>query len=365
MINKNVLAALNSLGIGIDKGNNTQIETNANEQMHTGNTGFGAELVPAAQLSQEVFETLPKYSSFLDLLPGFHGYNLPMSIKKPMIGEAPFFKGASEHTDAPFTIKSGTRLATADVQLDQKKFDMQIDISEELKEFNVLGADKFLAKIKEKIGASMTRTIEALIINGDIETGATGNVNSDDEAPAATDYFLKADGLRKVGLAEGGLDVGTLDFADFIALTAKLGDYAGDPASCLWLLNGGSYTKALTIAEFLTASTNGKSSTVFDGSITNILGSDVRRARDLGKTEADGKKSYDTPANNVKGNILYFWLPAVQYGFGSQGLNVKLFDWGSQGVQLDCWFFLALKVIKKITNVITDATVANGYNITN
>ena len=47
-----------------------------------------------------------------------------------------------------------------------------------------------VATIQRKLASSAARTQEALILNGDTTAGATGNVNSDDGAPASTSYYL-------------------------------------------------------------------------------------------------------------------------------------------------------------------------------
>ena len=70
-------------------------EQKANEVMHTTNTGFWKETVPVNVLLDPALDMLPKYSSLINLLPGNHGNNMPISAKVPVIGEASLFQGNS------------------------------------------------------------------------------------------------------------------------------------------------------------------------------------------------------------------------------------------------------------------------------
>jgi hypothetical protein len=44
-------------------------EQKANEVMHTGNSGFGAELIPTNVVLDPALDLLPKYSSLINMLP--------------------------------------------------------------------------------------------------------------------------------------------------------------------------------------------------------------------------------------------------------------------------------------------------------
>lgn len=352
---KDVLQRLAALGI----------ETNANEVMNTGATGYGAELVPSAEVTTEIMESFRTYSTFVNALPGYHGTGLGKSVEVDIIGEVPLFQKGAEKTTGAFALAQGTgQLGTGQVTLNQKKYELTVDISDELAQFNRLGAAEFERRVREKLGKAGARTIEHVIINGDTETGATGNVNSDDGAPASTQAYLHADGLRKTSIVTSSTTVncGTLDFADFLSVMGKVGDFAADPADCLWLFNRATFNKALGLDQFQDESKNGKQSVIHTGALTNILGSDLFIARDLAKTEADGKIS-TTAGNNTLGQFIYFWKPAVQFGFGGDGLKMKLFDMGKDGYQLQAWFYMGLAIVEKKAGQ-TDSSVGTGINVT-
>lgn len=371
-MNKDILETLGRLGINVNGINTVQTEKsqienmqkNANEVMNTGATGFGGDLVPTAVLAKEIFDAIPTYSSFLGMLPGYHGVGLAKIQEVDVIGEVGFFNLHSEKTTGAFALAQGTnRQITDKVTLTQKQYDLTIDVSNELAQFNILGAAGLEAKLKEKIAKAMVRTVESLIINGDTTNAATGNVNLDDADPADTLYYLGADGLRKAGIGGTGtkVNVGTMDMADLIAVANCLGDYFAVPDECLWIFNRSTYNTALNIAEFADASKNGKASTINTGAITNILGADLVINRDMPKTEADGKVS-TTASNNTLGQFMIFWKPSVQYGYG-QELQLQLFNMGKDGWQLQGWFNVGLVVIQKKASV-GDSSVGVGYNVT-
>lgn len=364
-LKQDVLEALGKLGI--QNLGAPVIAKNANEVMHTTNTNKGAELVPTAELAQQVFEAIPEYGTFMNALPGNHGTGLGKSQEVSVLGDVGFFDLHSEKTTSAFALAQGNKtMATDKITLTQKQFDLTIDVSNELAQFNRLGAAGLEAKLKEKIAKAMVRTVESLMINGDTTNAGTGNVNLDDADPADTLYYLAAKGLRYYGVGAGSsaatkVSVGSFDFADLISVYGLLGDLAADPANVLWLFNRATYNKALGIAEFANAATNGLKSTANTGAITNILGSDVFVARDLPKTEADGKVS-TTASNNTLGQFIAFWKPAIQFGFG-QELQLWLAFMGKDGWQLQGWFNYAQAIVQNMAGV-TDSSVGVGYNVT-
>lgn len=366
-MDEGVARVVDALGLGTNKDEIKRMEerrlkklearklmTNANEVEHTGNTGYGAELVPTNVLQAEIFDTIPKYGSFLPSLPGFHGYDMPLSAKVAVKGDPGFFQGNAEWTTGAGTIPQGNSLLpTGDVTITQAPFKMSIDLSKRELNYSIGDLQQLVI---EKIGMAWARTAEAALINGDTTSGATGNVNSDDQAPATTFaaqggsayYALQiANGLRRIAIAGSGLtaDVGTIDVADFISVANLLGDLFSDPSQCLWLFNRKTYNKCQSLAAFYDASQRGESSTINGKAITNIHGADLFIARDFGLTEADGKQSA-TGSNNTKGGFLLFYMPAVQHGYGQnfeldvvkvpgKGVSViATVEWGFTIVQL-------------------------------
>jgi HK97 family phage major capsid protein len=343
-----------------------KIMTNANEVLHTTNTGYGEELVPTDVLMADIMSVIPEYRALTSMLPGFHGAGLDKQTTRPIIGDAGLMEFGSEQTTGALTDREANRrVGTDEVTLNQKKFFSEISISDELLQFNVLSPEQLEGLVREQIARSWVRTEEALIINGDTETGVTGNVNSDDGAPTAEIYYLAANGLRKTAIVTdtNTHNAGPLTFDDFLSIINLIGDYASDPSNCLWLTNRATFNKTLGLSEFKDLSINGNLSSVNTAAITNILGSDLFIGRDMPKTEADGKVS-TTPGNNTLGQYLYLWKPAVQWGYGRE-LRLEMKSAGHAGVTIDGWGYIGLGIVGKSQTANFDqATVGAGINIT-
>lgn len=360
VMQKEHIDALNKMGIPV----NAAMFQNTAGVQDTVTTGQGTELVPDTVLQDSIIDIIPKYSTFLSVLKGFHGTNMDKQVTRPVIGDVGFFNMVPENTAGFTTPPAATNtLATADVTITQRKFNAVVDITDELRKFNVLGEAQFQQLVERKISAAMARTIESAIINGDTATGAGANINNDTAALAATDYRLSGNGLRKTALGDGDtVDVGAQTFGDWVSLASKLGDNGNSSDDCLWLADRATYLKALDVTEFKSANINGRSSTIYSGSIDNVLGSDLITPRDLYKSKADGVISA-TAASNTTGNILYFRNEAVQYGYGSDGLQMYIHNYGSYGVKLDVWFYCGFTIVDKLAGN-NDPMVVQGINVT-
>lgn len=347
-----------------------EVETNANEIMNTGATGYGKELVPLAVLSQQVYDAIPKNGQFLSMLPGYHGSDLAITEKVPVLGDIGYFQGNTEATTGAMAIAQGTnRHVTADVTITQSEMILSVDVTRRLLTYSAIDLQALLL---QKIASAAALTQEAMIINGDTDTGATGNVNSDDQAAATTyatsggaaHYSLLQDhGLRELAINGTSLTVnaGTLDIADFPSVMQKLGQYSATPGDCLWLFNPSTYTKALGIAEFLSQAINGRNSTINSGAITNVFGSDLVSHRAVYKTEADGKLSA-TGTNNTLGQIVHFYKPAVQYGYG-RPIEFDIVKIPGKGYQIVATYEFGF-YISQLQGASTDSSVGAAINIT-
>jgi hypothetical protein len=354
MKTKEILDMVESMGL----------ETNA-APMGTGKAAEGQELVPDEVFAKETLQIVPDHGTFLGALPGNHsknGVRLPKVAKVPLIGDAGFFAAGSEKTTGAFAVTAGGTAPTGEVTITQAKYTMKIDVTDELDTFSAY-PEQLKTALQQRVAQSMARTIEALIINADAETGATGNVNSDDGAPTAGTYYLNADhGIRELAINNTYTkSVGTLVVGSFADVMGVLGDFAGNPADCMWLFNRATYLKAMQLSDFADASKAGKAATTSTGALSNVFGSDLFVNRDVGKTEADGKIS-TTASNNTKGQFLYLWKPAVQFGFGKD-LQMKMFDFGADGYQLHAWFYFGFGIYNKEAGGV-DPSVAAGINVT-
>jgi len=345
----------------------------ANDVMHSTNTGYGLELIPVDVLTDTVLEIIPQYTSILNaFMWGFHGNQMGVSEKQPIVWEVPFAQGNSEWTTGAGALSQGIyKLPTADVTITQYNLLVSVDISRREMAY---GVGDLQARVLANIAKSLVRTAESAVINADPNTSSTGNVNSDDQAPATTfvltgwakDHrLLGRTGLRKTAL--GGTvdvdykDLGTLDMDDLFTLQSLLGMYSTALSDLVILMDYKAYFAALKMDDFKEYSKNGKASTVITGALTNIAGVDLFVPRDFPATEADGKCSA-TSTNNTKGSVLYVWKTAVQRGYWKDGLDIEIVKIPWLGYQVIGTMDFGFAIVDKKADM-NDPTVVLGINV--
>lgn len=340
------------------------MKTKANEVMHTTNTGYGAEFIASEVLASQIYDLLPSRSRLLPLLPGSHGSGLHKVYKAPVKklsqGDL-YFSGKSEWTTGDkLTSGDGTKQPTAVTTITQAGFIAKVDLSDEQLRNNSVNTEQY---VRDRLLEGMALTVDAVIINGDSETGSSGNVNLDDAAPAALTYYLSIDGgIRERAINSSyTVNMGTGDVTDFSGMIALLGDYAENPDDLLFVGGVASVNKCAGISEFLTVDKYGSDAAVLSGLLKTPFGVDVLRHRAVPKTEADGKVS-TTSGNNTKGQILCLYKPAVQYGFG-QEMNIELVRVPGYGYQLVVTFEFGFQIVDAAASL-SSPTVAAGINLT-
>lgn len=352
------------------------LETKANEVEHTGNTGYGAEFIPASELLNEIHDMLPTYSPLLPLLPGNHGINLPKSLLVPVkgltVGDS-FFQGKGEWTTGRSNTVEATgiqtKVPTKRVTLDQKPFIIEVDITDEQLQYNGPNTEQY---VKDEIARGMALTCESAIINGDTVTAGTGNVNSDDQAPATTyaavggasHHTLIIDkGIRKQAIAGSYTkNFGTLADTDYMDLMTVIGRYGTNPADCLFIQSIQVTNKMKTLDPFKLYINSADRATLQKGITPTPFGVDVLTNHLVPLTEADGKRSGATPANNTLGQCLLVYKPAIQFGWGKD-FKMEMVRVAGYGYRLVATFDFAFTIADAEASL-AEPTVAVGINIT-
>lgn len=368
VIKKNELSPMDALALIGVQGTNSKFAIETNADIHyTTRTGYGAELVPTEVLTAQVYESIPKYDTFLSQIAATsHGNNMEKSQRVRIIGRPGLMQRQAEKTSSPFAIKSPTHeLQTGKVLIEQKQLVSRFDISDWLVQFNSLGADGFVNKIVELASQEVMRTEEAAILNGDTTTAATGNVNSDDAAPAGTEYYLDYTGVRKLALDTSGasLNLGALDVSDFRDLEKILAlGRMWIPSECFWAFNQQVEIELSDLTQFTQSDLRGSVGTPEGQMPTRFDGARIYRHQDMPLTEADGKVSSATPANNTLGTIALVYAPAIQWGRHG-GIKMKMYDYGADGVQLEIWEYFGFTIVQQKAGQV-GSSIAYGYNIT-
>lgn len=287
------------------------IETKANEAMTTGQDGYGQDFVPT-DLASYVLETVRNADTLMSKLPTPIVMPSP-TYTIPVEWADPTWYATSEQADVTATAVTTSKAGTSDIVLTAKKFSTSVYASGELDEDSIINIRSYLG---DKFAKSYGELLDNVILNGDTETGATGNVNMDDQAPTAWSYFLHLDGVRKSALTNSkDVNAGTLDVADIRSARALMGIKGVDPKNLVLAMDLSTYYKILGLGQVETIEKFGGAATIVNGVLKAIDGIEILATSLMGLTEADGKKSYDTPANNTLGQAVLIYKPDMLTGF--------------------------------------------------
>lgn len=287
----------------------------ANELAYSTQTGFGDEWVPELW-SQQIWA---KARTDNTVLPLFRAIEMPSNpFELPIEGTDPQVFYVSETTDeAHLSLGSGnsvpdSKIGTGKVPLVAKKLALRVGFSSELVEDSIIPV---LNIYREQAMRALADAIDHVLLNGDTETGATGNINSDAAAPTSGSPYLALDGVRKLALAQHPVDMGNaaptlaqLRAARFAMSTR----YSARPTDLAWIVDGNTYARLLAMDEFLTMDKAGPLATAQTGQIGYVDGIPVFVSAEMPLTEADGKVGGGT---NDRGTAVCVYRPGWFVGY--------------------------------------------------
>lgn len=290
----------------------------ANELNHSTQSGYGSQWVGTAY-SNELWRAIRDQAQLVNLVPSAEMPAGNSSIYYPLEGADPTFYKVAEATgnNATTLIPDGTvpasKVATANKQITLAKMGARTIYSGEMEEDSLI---PFVSQLREQMVLTGAETMDAVLINGDTETGASTNINAIDTTPAGTEWYLLANGFRKSPLvttiansrsAGGSLDV--TDFLETVKLMGSAGLNALDVTKTAFIVDLNTYWKAGTLPEVLTRDVF-SGATIENGMLTRLFGYKIipsafmhwgsakRMANTAGKIDAD------TDTNNTTGAIL-------------------------------------------------------------
>jgi len=293
----------------------------ADELSYSTQTGFGDEWVPDLWSAQ----IWSKARLENTILPLFRSIEMPSNpFEMPIEGTDPTVFFVPETTDeAQLTLGSGnaipdSKVGSGKVQLAAKKLALRVGFSSELVEDAIIPV---LNIYREQAVRAIADSIDYVLLNGDTEAGATGNINSDAAAPNSTDRFLVFDGLRKLPIVTNTANaVNAANVAPSLALLrqarfAMSSRHAARPNDLAWIVDGGTYAKFLDMSEFVTMDKAGTHATAQTGQIGFVDGAPVMVSAEMPLTEADGKVGNLT---NDRGTAVCVYRPGWLVGYRRQ-----------------------------------------------
>lgn len=251
---------------------------------------------------------------------------------------------------------------TGNATLTAVKVQAEVDFSGEFTEDSIVPAIPSLRATLVRRGA---QTIDDLIVHSDTETGGTGNVNSDNGAPAADSFYLAFNGLRKFAVVTNSGQTSNVAAAltntNFTTIRALLGKY-GARASDLRIVTGVSTFLTMgSIAEVLTLEKYGPNATILRGELARfqnipILLSEAIPGTSWDKIAADGKS--DTTVGTT-GWLVLFNVNAWRSGFRRE---FQIESW--RDIKKDQNVLVASFRMALIPSGISTIHTATGRNVT-
>jgi hypothetical protein len=232
----------NALAHKISKAGLTALKSD--ELTYSTQVGFGDEWVPdlwSAQIWNKARLENVILPLFRSIEMPSNPFELPIEGTDPTVYFVPETKNEADQTIAG----SGnpipdSKVGSGKVTLDAKKLALRVGFSAELVEDAIVPV---LNIYREQAMRAITDSIDCVLLNGDTEPGATGNINSDNGAPAATARYMAFNGLRKLGLitntanrtdgANAAIDLAKMRTTRFL-MDAK---YSARPSDLAWILN--------------------------------------------------------------------------------------------------------------------------------
>lgn len=292
----------------------------ADELAYSTQTGFGDEWVPELW-SQQIWKKARQDNVILPLFRSIempsNPFDLPIEGTDPTVYFVPETTGESNLTLGSGNTIPDSKVGSGKVQLAAKKLALRVGFSSELVEDAIIPV---LNIYREQAMRSIADSIDHLLLNGDDETGATGNINSDDAAPNSTDRFLAFDGVRKLPIVSNSAN--RVDMGNVAPTLAKMREarftmqtkYSARPSELAWIVDGGTYAQLLGLDEFLTMDKAGPMATAQTGQIGFIDGIPVFISAEMPLTMSDGKVNVASGTND-RGTAICVYRPGWFVGY--------------------------------------------------
>ena len=261
---------------------------------------------------------------------------------------------------------TASNLNTGNATLTAATVQAEVNFSDELDEDSIIPV---IPSVRANLVRRGAQTIDDLVVHGDTETGGTGNVNSDDAAPAAGSFYLSLNGLRKFAVVTNSGNTSNvaaaLTSANFTTIQSLMQRY-GARGSDLRLITGTATWIAMrTIAEVITQDKYGSNATVIRGELAKffnipILVSEAIPGTSTDKVDADGKYTTTTPSSNdTKGWLVLVNPQGWKLGF-RRDLRLETFKDIQKGMNILVASFRQAQIPSGISTLHTVA----GRNIT-
>ena len=307
-----VKSAMRSAGL------HDEASVKAAEVMATSDSGNGSDWIGTAY-SSELWRSIRHSGGIVEKLPtvvipdGYSSQYFPLEDADPTWYKVAETTAKDSTMGVPVASIPDSKAGTATRPLTVSKLGARVMYSGELTEDSII---QFAPQLREQLMISGQEVMEAIVINGDTEAGATTNINDIGGTPAGNEWFMLANGFRKLALvtntANARSAAGALSIEDYLETmklmgTAGLG--ASDLSKLMFIVDPNVHFANMTLPEVKTRDVF-SGATIENGFLTRVYGVPVmpswqfhKGATGL-KANTAGKVDLDTQGNNTRGAIL-------------------------------------------------------------
>lgn len=253
----------------------------------------------------------------IEVPQGMESITIPLSSTPPTFYKVAQASAQDTNTlgKATYTVTS-SKQGTANQSITVGKMGARTLFTGELAEDSLI---PWLPELMRTLQLEGAHVLDSLIIDGDTATGATTNINDIAGTPGGTEYWLIADGFRKLALvtntansrSAGALSIN--DYLETIKLMGTAGKYAYDTRAVSFIVDAHTHWKSLELTEVKSRDVFAQP-TIESGRLMGIWGYEVITSYDFHKpavgsgyelkANTSGKIDQDTDANNTTGSIL-------------------------------------------------------------
>ena len=322
-------------------------------------SGSGDEWVPTFA-SAELWTDVHLATAIAARIPRVPMPTNPFTL--PTLTSDPTFYYASTENVAV----TGSNPGTGNATLTAKKIQADVTFSGETSEDSIIA---IAPTVRATLVRKAAQEMDDLIVHGDTETGGTGNVNSDDTAPAAGSSYLSLDGMRKFALVTNTAQVkqfaGAPTSTLYLNTRALLGKYGARPKELLMITGQSTVNAIMDITGVKLVYEYGPNATVLTGELgqffgTPILLSEAIPGASIDKVDDDGK--YTT--TSVSTNDTDGWFVLVNPSQWRTGFRRDLQLEAFRDIQKDSNILVASFRMALIPSGIATTHTAVGYDIT-
>lgn len=290
----------------------------ATDPMYSGGSGIGSDWVGTAY-SSDLWLKIRAATRVLQNLPqetipdGYSNKTWPIESTDMTVYKVSEATASDGTLKVPAATVAASQIATANKNITISKLGARGIYTGELDEDSLI---RFGPNLRRQLELNLQEHLESAVIDGDVETSASKNINAIDTTPASTAYYLVFDGFRKLALVTNTANSlsagGSLVIDDFLS-TLKLMGAAGiagsDPSKCAFVLDGNVYYAMAKLPEVKTRDVN-SAATVEKGFVNRVWDVPVIASWNMHKTSAKlmantaGKVDADTDANNTTGAVV-------------------------------------------------------------